>query len=196
VAVRGTGSARERREWPTGPVGGRRLESIKRVSSWWTARGSGSGSLVTCSGCRVRSEGATGGASELAHWACVGSTTPAWATRSGHRATSRGGDAGSSWRRNTKCVATQGRRCRQRLFGVAVDDGASKLGRRSEGMREAGRGGRQGESPKLGSGAFQRVLVTTSRLQRLVRGIFSLVGGGASCVVGGGRVAGCDGPSP
>jgi hypothetical protein len=32
-------------------------------------------------------------------------------------------------------------------------------------------GGRKGESPELGNGVFQRVLVTTSRLQKLVRGI-------------------------
>jgi len=48
-----------------------------------------------------------------------------------------------------------------------------KLGRRLGRKGEAGCGGRQGESPKLGSRVFQRVLVTTSRLQRSVRGILS-----------------------
>jgi hypothetical protein len=48
-----------------------------------------------------------------------------------------------------------------------------KLGRRLGRKGEAGRGGRKGESPKLGSSAVQRVLVTTSRLQRLVRSILS-----------------------
>jgi hypothetical protein len=55
-----------------------------------------------------------------------------------------------------------------------------KLGRRLGRKGEAGRGGRQGESPKLGSSVFQRVLVTTSRLQRSVRGILSRVKVGTS----------------
>jgi hypothetical protein len=41
-------------------------------------------------------------------------------------------------------------------------------------------GGQKGESPELESGVFQRMLVTTSRLQRLVRGIFSPNNGGVS----------------
>lgn len=42
-----------------------------------------------------------------------------------------------------------------------------------------GSGGRKGASPELGSGTIQRVLVTTSRLQKLVRGIFSRLERGA-----------------
>jgi hypothetical protein len=60
-----------------------------------------------------------------------------------------------------------------------------KLGRRLEGKRVGARDGRKGESPKLGSGVFLRMLVTTSRLQRLVRGIFSPSNGGVSARSGG-----------
>jgi hypothetical protein len=66
-----------------------------------------------------------------------------------------------------------------------VGDHGWKLGRRLEGKRVGACGGRKGESPKLGSGVFQRMLVTTSRLQKLVRGIFSPKNGGASARSGG-----------
>ena len=91
-----------------------------------------------------------------------------------------GGRGGGSWWRAVKCVATQGRRCRQRLFGVVVGEHERKLGRRLEGKRVGACGGRKGESPKLESGVFSRILVTTSRLQRLVRGIFSPNNGSVS----------------
>jgi hypothetical protein len=60
-----------------------------------------------------------------------------------------------------------------------------KLGRRLGRKGEAGCGGRKGESPKLGSSAVQRVLVTTSRLQRLVRSILSWTSCGTSVSWGG-----------
>jgi hypothetical protein len=61
-----------------------------------------------------------------------------------------------------------------------VDGRVWKLGRRLERKGETGCSGRKGESPKLGSSVFQRVLVTTSRLQRSVRGILSRDDDGAS----------------
>jgi hypothetical protein len=125
----------------------------------------------------------TGGVRELAHRARAG-PTKSHGLDPGHRATLRGDDAGSGWRRGTNRVTTQGRRCRQRLFGVAVDSDVWKLGRRFEGKHEAGRGGRKGESLKLGGGVFRRILVTTSRLQRSRRGIFSWTNGGASAPSG------------
>jgi hypothetical protein len=66
-----------------------------------------------------------------------------------------------------------------------VGDHEWKLGRRLEGKRVGACGGRKGESPKLGSGVFLRILVTTSRLQRLVRGIFSPNNGSVSAQSGG-----------
>jgi hypothetical protein len=116
----------------------------------------------------------------LAHRARVGRTMPPLATSSGHRAALRGDGAGSSWRRSVNCVATQGRGRRQRPIDVAVDGHVWKLERRLGRKGETGCSGRKGESSKLGSGVFQRVLVTTSRLQRLVRGILSWDDGGAS----------------
>jgi hypothetical protein len=65
-----------------------------------------------------------------------------------------------------------------------VDSDVWNLGRKRERKREAGRGGRKGESLKLGSGVFLRMLVTTSRLQRSRRGIFSWTNGGASVLSG------------
>jgi hypothetical protein len=39
---------------------------------------------------------------------------------------------------------------------------------------QTGSGGRKGASLELENGAIRRVLVTTSRLQKLIRGIFSV----------------------
>jgi hypothetical protein len=158
--------------------------NLRRVWSWWTARDKGSGSLEPNLGCQGRNERATGGACKSARRARVRLRTPARANSSGHRATLRGGEAGSGWRRSTNCVTTQGRRCRQRLFGAVVDGNAWNLGRWLGRKRGAGRGGRKGESLKLGNGVFQRIRVTTSRLQRLGRDIFSRNNGGASAASG------------
>jgi hypothetical protein len=177
-------SERKRGARSMGPAGGRRLGPATRVRSWWTARDKGPGPLDLNLGCQGRNERATGGACESARRARVRLRTPARVNSSGHRATLRGGEAGSGWRRSTNCVTTQGRRCRQRLFGAVVDGNAWNLGRWLGRKRGAGRGGRKGESLKLGDGVFQRMLVTTSRLQRLVRDIFSRKNGGASAASG------------
>lgn len=175
---------RKRGAWSMGPVGGRHLGPSTTVRSWWTARNDGPGPLGPNLGCQGREEGATWGVCWSAHQARVRLRTPARARCSGHRAALRGGVAGCGWRRGINCVSTQGRRCRQRLFGVAVGGNVWNLGHWLERKRGAGRGGRKGESLKLGNGAFQRMLVTTSRLQRLVRGIFSRKNGGASALAG------------
>jgi hypothetical protein len=146
------------------------------------------GKRVWCSGAELGMPGEERGRDrsvcEPAYWAREGSTKPA---RSRARDTGQpreGQGVGSSWGRSVNCVTIQGRRCRQRLFGVAVDGGGWKLGRRSEGKLGTGRGGRKGESLKLGSGVFRRVLVTTSRLQRSGRSIFSWMNEGASAPEG------------
>jgi hypothetical protein len=179
VAARGSGPERKRRERRLGPAGGRRF------GSWNVCGRDGRhGKRVWHSGTELgmpgEERGCDKGACESAHWARVGSRKPARATARDTEQPCRGGGVGSSWWRGVNCVATQGRRCRQRLFGVAVDSDAWKLGRRPVWKRGAGCGGRKGESLKLGSGVFQRVLVTTSRLQRSVRSIFSRRNDGAS----------------
>lgn len=60
-----------------------------------------------------------------------------------------------------------------RSFGVVLGFYGSKLGRRLEGKLVEDQAGQHGESRKLGNREFLRMLVTTSRLQRLDRGIFS-----------------------
>jgi hypothetical protein len=78
-------------------------------------------------------------------------------------------------------VSSLGVEGRQRLFGVGVDGREVDDSHASAGARfEATDAGRQGESPMLGRRAIQRVLVTTSWLQKLVRGICSGSNDGAS----------------
>jgi hypothetical protein len=143
-------------------------------------RRSGSGTLELNSGCRGRDEGATGAPVSQPTGRVLGRQSPHELPLGTPSSPARGRGVGSSWRRSVNCVATQGRRCRQRLFGVAVDGNAWKLGRRPEGKRGSGCGGRKGESLKLESGVFRRVLVTTSQLQRSGRSIFSWKNDGAS----------------
>jgi len=57
-------------------------------------------------------------------------------------------------------------------------------------------GGREGESPGLGNGVFQRVLVTTSRLQRLVRSIELGGVGGVTTTLSATEIAGLGSSSP
>lgn len=57
-------------------------------------------------------------------------------------------------------------------------------------------GGRKGESPVLGNGVFQRVLVTTSRLQRLVRSIELGGLGGVTTTLSATEIAGLGSSSP
>jgi hypothetical protein len=70
-------------------------------------------------------------------------------------------------------------RCHSRLEMPATVIQRQRKRRWARGFAQAqpeaqtGCGGRKGESPELGNGAIQRVLVTTSRLQKLARGIFS-----------------------
>jgi hypothetical protein len=66
---------------------------------------------------------------------------------------------------------TQGRRRQQWQSGVAEDGLGQKAGLPPRRKLEEVRGGYEGESPGLGDGVTPRVLVTTSRLQRLVRSI-------------------------
>jgi len=66
---------------------------------------------------------------------------------------------------------TQGWRRQRWPSSVAVDGFAQKAGLPPSRMRAEGHGGRKGVSLELGNGVSFRVLVTTSRLQRLVRGI-------------------------
>jgi hypothetical protein len=66
-------------------------------------------------------------------------------------------------------AAAQGWRCRQRLSSVAVDDSRSTLTCRVGASRRKRRS--EGESLEPESEGIHWVLVTTSRLQRLERGI-------------------------
>jgi hypothetical protein len=180
VAARESGPERKRgeRRWDLSAEGAPDSWKLCGHDGWH--RRSGSGTLEPSSGCRGRDEGATRASVSQPTGRVLGRQSPHELSLGTPSSPARGRGVGSSWRRSVNCVATQGRRCRQRLFGVAVDGDAWKLGRRPEGKRGTGCGGRKGESLKLESGVFRRVLVTTSQLQRSGRSIFSWKNGGAS----------------
>lgn len=80
--------------------------------------------------------------------------------------------AAAGWR-TVKCVATQGWRCRQRLSGVVTDrtvraSASCAWTGVQDGLRRS-----EGREPQAWESTIQRVLVTTSRLQMLARGISS-----------------------
>jgi hypothetical protein len=83
----------------------------------------------------------------------------------------RGGDSIAAGRGSTNCLATQGWTDQQWSSGIAAGGSVRKTELPLGSRRGKASGGRKGESPELGNGVFQRVLVTTSRLQKLVRGI-------------------------
>jgi len=134
-------------------------------------RGSRSWHSLTGSGCRASKRDATWVVSDSGHPGRGGLTT---LTRSFERDTvhpMRGDDSIAAGRSSTNCLATQGWTDQQWSSGTAAGGFVRKaelpLGSRHG---KAG-GGMKGASPDPGKGVFQRVLVTTSRLQRLVRGI-------------------------
>jgi hypothetical protein len=83
------------------------------------------------------------------------------------------GYVAAAGRRAVKRVATWGRRCRQRLFGAVVDGFVSALVSTHE--RRGGKRSRRSERRKPQARELEtwRILVTTSRLQKLPRGISS-----------------------
>jgi hypothetical protein len=118
---------------------------------------------------------ATRGVCEPDHRARAGLTT---LTRAAARDTADplGGDGlVAAGQRSTNCVADP-RLGRQQWQSSAAEDGLGlRAGLPPRRRHEENHGGRKGASPRLGNGVTPRVLVTTSRLQRLARGI-SLVG--------------------
>lgn len=162
--------------------------AVEGASGLWNralggARGSRSWHSQTSSGCRGSRREATRGVSDSDRADRAGLTTP---TRSLERDTVHpcgGGGSIAASRSSTYCLAAQGWTDQQWSPGVA----AAGFVARSElplVPRDAeGGSGLKGESPRLGNGVFQRVLVTTSRLQRLVRGIFLGRSGGATALL-------------
>jgi hypothetical protein len=118
---------------------------------------------------------ATRGVCEPDHRARAGPTTP---TRVAARDTAhpcRGDGLVAAGRRSTNCVADPRLGRQQWQSSVAEGGLGLRAGLPPRRKHEENHGGRKGESPRLGNGVTPRVLVTTSRLQRLVRGI-SLMG--------------------
>jgi len=134
--------------------------------------GGGSGPARPNSGCRGRKSGATGGAQLVSLpgscWVDNARTCPARDTElpTGKVGWLVAGDPPSSGLLPRVGVAV-------RSPDVGVGFGGSKLGRRLEGKPAKDQVGQKGESLKLGNREILRMLVTTSRLQRLDRGIFS-----------------------
>jgi hypothetical protein len=79
-------------------------------------------------------------------------------------------------RRGSNCATTRGRRCLRANRRLRGSYGSGRL-HVGAAERVSGRsGGRDSESQAIGSCGVIRVLVTTSRLQRLVRGILRVCG--------------------
>lgn len=154
---------------------------------WSRALGGARGSMPwlsrASSGCRVSRRDATRGVSDSDHSGRVGPKTP---TRSLGRDTvhpSRGSDSIAASRSSTNCLATQGWKGQQWSHSVAEAGGATRSEFPFVLTGAEGSSGRKGESLTLGNGVFPRVLVTTSRLQRLGRGICLERTGGATALL-------------
>lgn len=80
-----------------------------------------------------------------------------------------------SWRWTSNSAVTRGRRCRSRGYSAPSPTVPFRPPHAGVGSDEAAQEalGRKGASLELGNRGIQRVLVTTGRLQRLARGIFS-----------------------
>jgi len=78
--------------------------------------------------------------------------------------------------RGAKHPVTQGRRRRSRLSGAFVEVAAVTLAEHASEKSGSGSRGLAGVNSMLESWWIHRVLVTTSRLQKLTRGIFPPVG--------------------
>jgi hypothetical protein len=138
---------------------------------WLGCGEAGSGSRGTARDAGQGLRVATWGVCEPDHRARAGPTTPTRASARDTARPRRGDGLVAAGQRGTNCVADP------RLVMPAM---ASQRRRGWLGLRaglpprrkhERGRGGQEGESPMLGNGVTSRVLVKTSRLQRLARGV-------------------------
>jgi len=146
---------------------------------------SGSTICILWLGCGEAGPGSRGGARDAGHWlraatwgvcgpdhrARAGSTTP---TRAAARDTAhpcRGDGLVAAGHRSTNCVADPRLETPAMAIQRRRERPRAEAGLPPRRRHEDDRGGRKGESPTLGNGVTPRVLVTTSRLQRLVRGI-------------------------
>lgn len=124
------------------------------------------------SGCRSSLWLATGGASDSGHPGHGGSRTPATALGRDTVSPLGGGYPIAAGRGSANCAVAQGSADQQRSPSVAARRTASKAELPLSPRSGEAAAIRRRESARPGNGGFQRVLVTTSRLQRLVRGIF------------------------
>jgi len=161
---------------------------------WWkTSRICGTAPLVELgeagSGTRGRARDAEGvadatwGVSDSGRAGCAGLTTP---TRSLGRDTAYpcwGSDSIAASRSSANCLTVQGWVGQQWSPGIAETGHAitSELPLVPKGAESGS--GPAGESRRLGNRRFLRVLMTTSRLQRLVRGISLGRPGGATALL-------------
>jgi hypothetical protein len=91
--------------------------------------------------------------------------------------TPEAGKAAAAGRRAVKRVTTWGRRCRQRLFGAVVDGFVSVLASTRERRGEERLRRSERCKPRARELETWRILVTTSRLQKLLRSISSRITG-------------------
>jgi hypothetical protein len=165
-------------------VGVRREPGLGGGTCWWKApwicevaalvdRGaSRSWHSPVTSGCRGSGREATWGVSDSDHLGRSRLTTPTSAFGRDTVQPPMGRWLDSSWPRQHQLLGYPGLAGQQWSSSVATSSTARKAELPLGSRRGKARGGQRGESPKLGNGVFLRVLVTTSRLQRLVRGIF------------------------
>lgn len=176
MAVYGAGIRARARVGAVGSVGGRRL-GFAKPHHWWCAGVASPGCGDFASGCR---------SSVVATWGVLTVEPPG----------AKGADNAPSSSKSGHWRAPRGMMVRRRLVRATPSARPSRAwfssngGRRPRGAREArsgshphrasdGPSGSRGESPLPGNEVSTRVLVTTSRLQRLARGIF--LTGGSAC---------------
>jgi len=160
----------ESRAGTAGPVGGRRSGSTK-PEPWWAPGKADPGGCEPRRDAGVASDSRQRASAIRAKRVALGRQRPC-GRRAGHRSSRLGQSSIAAGRSSTNCSVAQGSAGQKRSPGTPPGTGARKAGLPLSSMREWVRGGQRCESAAPGNGRFQRVLVTTSRLQRLVRGIF------------------------